>query len=538
MSAVEIARRMMDDHYAAQAEPMPATATPAEPEEGSRESQASMLVKFVTERGELFHDQNRGGFARIAGTGRNFRLDGRAFRDWLSAAFFEAEGKSPRDQSIREAIGTLSGLARHRGDQHEVFLRVGMAGGAYYIDLCEPDTARAIELRPGAWSIVDSPPVRFARTEAMQPLPAPAGAGSLDALWSLTNIPEPMRVLVASWLVESLRPDTPFPVLELLGEAGSAKSTTHTALKRLIDPNACDLRAPPKATEDCFVTAGVNWVVSYENVSHLPAPMQDALCVLATGGGFAKRKLYSDGEEAVINVKRPVILNGISANITAHDLADRAITIELPVIQNRVAASYITRSYERNQSEIMAGLLAVAAEALRRLPEVRVPPEERPRMLEFFTLGVAVGDVMGSDFRAAFNATRSDAASRAIDGSPVAAALVEWFNARHQRSVQMSAKDLMRSVEQHRPEHAEAWPKSPRGFGDALRRAASSLRFVGIEVRSMGNIGGHVQWQVSARKVSEQRHECHEHHANEPGSMTSMTSMTSDEKFSRDEVLV
>ena len=109
---------------------VPPNTSPLPEEEATRESQASLLVKFVGERCELFHDQNREPFAHVQENGRNMRLDGRGFKDWLSAAFFEANEKSPRDQSVREATGTLSGLARHRGEQHEVFIRVGMWGGA------------------------------------------------------------------------------------------------------------------------------------------------------------------------------------------------------------------------------------------------------------------------------------------------------------------------------------------------------------------------------------------------------------------------
>jgi len=475
---------------------------PAPEDDSARESQATALVKFVCGRGELFHDDNRAPCITLADNGLTLRIGGSTFKDWLSSNFYAAEQKAPRDQSIKEASGVLSGMARHQGEQHRVFLRVGAAGGAYYIDLCEPTTARAIELKPGSWCVVDKPSVRFTRTEAMQPIPCPAHAGDMRKLWDAANIPDNRRLLVTTWLIDALRTDTPYPILEFMGEAGSAKSTTHTMLKRLIDPNAADLRSPPKVTEDVFVSAGVNFIVSYENVSFLPAPMQDALCVLATGGGTAKRKLYSDTDESVISVKRPVIINGISANVSAHDLADRAISIELPRIAERKASSGLMDAYEHDRPVILGGLLSIAAKALAHLPQIKIPSEQRPRMLEFYQLGLAVGHVLKRDFQAEFAAVKTESAGRTLDASPVATALIDWFNANGKRTTELSAKALMQAVEQHKPDYAEAWPKSPKGFADALRRAAPTLRQVGIECQ-LNDKGGHDnvrKWRVTEIK--------------------------------------
>jgi len=476
-----------------------------EGEEDSNKSQASALVAFVEKHTDLFHDQNKEVYAKDHATLETRRLDGRQFRDWLVAGFYQATGKSPRDQSVREALSTLSGLGRFKGECLDVHVRVAAHGGAYFLDLGEPGRSRAVKIEPGHWELVDDPPTRFIRSESMRPLPEPIAGGDISVVWRIANIPEEARLLVLTWLGECLRPDTPFPVLELIGEQGSAKSTAQTALRRLIDPNACDLRAAPKAVEDVFITAGVNWLVSYENISHLPAPMQDALCVLATGGGFAKRKLYSDADESVIVVKRPVVLNGIGASVTAQDLIDRAITVETPVIESasKMDVTVLWRLFEAEHGRLLGVLLDTMAHALARLPGIQLPPEQRPRLIEFARFGMAMAEALGShgeDFMQQFNASRQDAIARTIDANPVATALIEWFDARGRRETDMPVKELFRAVESHRPANTDAWPRSAKGFGDALRRIAPALRHLGIECRSLGRMGGNVRYKIKSRE--------------------------------------
>lgn len=473
--------------------------------EGEHQSQASQLVKFVEDRFELFCDESKDVYARDFKTGEVRNVASRQFRDCLLAGFYTSTGKAPRDQSVREALGTLAGLGRFHGQQREVNLRFAGAAGEYWLDLAIPGSSRAVWLRPGRWKIAEGAEVAFIRPESMQPLPVPIPGGNLDLLWKVANVPRGCRLLVLAWLIECLRPDTPFPVCELLGEQGSAKSTTQTALRRLIDPNACDLRGAPKSVEDVFVSAGACALVSLENVSHLSAPMQDALCVLATGGGFAKRKLYSDTEESVIQVKRPIILNGISAAVTAQDLVDRAITIETPVIAERHEVTGLRREYEERRAHLLGALLDLAAKALAILPDMRLPAGDRPRLVEFALLGMAVAKAAGhrpEDFMQEFGASRQESLARTIDASPVAAAVVELIEARPQ-GITAAAKEILLALDQYRPTGCDSWPRSPKGLGDALRRAAPALRQLGIDCKCLGKVGGAVKWEVK-RKLPKQ----------------------------------
>ena len=468
-------------------------------DDGGKDSLASQLVAFVVSKTELFHNDSGDAFAMILDTQETCRLLSAKFKSWLMAMFYKASGKAARDQSVREALQVLDGLAQHDGENKAVHIRVAKLGEAVFVDLAQPGNSLAAKIEAGRWELVQAHEVRFLRPDTMRPLPTPTAAAGMGVLWQFVNVPEGARLLVLAWLLECLRPDGVFPVLEILGEAGSAKSTLQRILRMLVDPNASNLRSPPKSVEDVFVSAGLNWVASFENVSHLAAPMQDALCVLATGGGYAKRKLYSDGEESVIDVTRPVVLNGISACITAHDLIDRSVCIEPQRLQTRREDGDIEREFEAAYPGLVASLFQLMAQTLKELPSTQLPSSENIRLAGFARLGLAMERALGEpagEFLRQFHASRQESIARTIDASPVATALVEWFEARAGRSVELAAKSLMLEVERFKPQGAEAWPKTAKGFGDALRRAAPSLRYTGIEVRSLGKVGGTVKWAV------------------------------------------
>jgi hypothetical protein len=468
-------------------------------DEGRKDSLSSQLVAFVASRTELFHNDSGDAFVMILDTQETHRLLSTKFKSWLMAMFYKSSGKAARDQSVREALQVLDGLAQHDGEKKAVHIRVAKLGDAVFVDLAQPGNSLAAKIEAGRWQLVQEHEIRFLRPDTMRPLPTPTAASGMGALWQFVNVPEGARLLVLAWLLECLRPDGVFPVLEILGEAGSAKSTLQRILRMLVDPNASNLRSPPKSVEDVFISASLNWVASFENVSHLAAPMQDALCVLATGGGYAKRRLYTDGDESVINVVRPVVLNGISACITAHDLIDRSICIEPQRIQTRREDGDIEREFEAAYAGLVASLFELMAQTLKELPDTQLPVGENIRLAGFARLGVAMERAMGEpqgEFLRQFHASRQESIARTIDSSPVATALVEWFEARGSRSADMSVKALLLEVEGFKPQGAEAWPKTAKGFGDALRRAAPSLRYVGLEVRSLGKVGGAVKWAV------------------------------------------
>jgi hypothetical protein len=66
-----------------------------------------------------------------------------------------------------------------------------------------------------------------------------------------------------------------------------------------------------------------------QRLSHLAPEMADALCRVATDGGLGERLLYTNAEEHVAYVQKPVLLNGVPSLLARGDLADRALAVTL-----------------------------------------------------------------------------------------------------------------------------------------------------------------------------------------------------------------
>lgn len=201
----------------------------------------------------------------------------------------------------------------------------------------------------------------------MFPLPIPMPGGNLSRLKDFINVCERDFVLVLAWLAACFCFDKPYPVLILHGEQGSAKSTTTKVLHQLVDPNKADLRQKPKENRDLMIAANNGYVVAYDNLSSLSPELSDALCRVATGGGFSTRELYSNDEETIINVKRPLILNGIEEAASRSDLLDRALIIECPRIteQQRKTEAEFENAFANEHGRLLGALLDAVSCALR-----------------------------------------------------------------------------------------------------------------------------------------------------------------------------
>jgi hypothetical protein len=256
--------------------------------------------------------------------------------------------------------------------------------------------------------------------------------------------------------------------------------------------------------------------IALDNLSHIPAWFSDALCRLATGAGDAYRKNYTDDEEMIFSATRPIIMNGIEEVATRGDLLDRAITINLPEIEENQRKT--EREYWREAAEahpgILGAVLDTVSEALRNYHTTKA--EKLPRMADFSLFILACEKRLTKKpgaFLEAYNKNRANSISIELEAAPVAK-MLELFMADQTSWCGLTA-DLYPQLKKLADEdtlHAKSWPVNARVLGGMLKRLAPSLRTTGIDIHQK-------RMNKGAYLTITRREECSKSVANNPDSV-------------------
>lgn len=457
--------------------------TPAELCDEDTQSQATLAANMAVDW-VLWHTPSKDAYATIIVNDHqeNWLIRSQTFNRFVARQFYHQQGKAMSAEALSAAVNLLEAKALFEGEEHSVHVRVAEHGSNIYLDLCNA-TWQVVEITPLGWCVIDHSPVRFRRSRGMLPLPAPEPGGKVDLLREFLNVEDVTWCLIVAWLVASLCPRGPYPLLALFGEHGSGKSTAGRLLRACVDPNSAPLRAEPKDGRDLMISANNSWCLAFDNLSYIPPWLSDALCRLSTGGGFATRELYTDQDEIIFDLQRPVLLTSIEEVATRSDLLDRCLIIWLKAIatERRRAERELLAEFEKVRPLVLGALLDAVSVALRRLPSIKIPG--LPRLADFALWATAAESALGwtdGTFMKAYERNRESANDLAIEASVVAGPLLEFLESRGEWSGRSS--ELLTLLEQRVTEQVKrekAWPKNGRSLSGRLKRLAPNLRALG-----------------------------------------------------------
>ncbi len=423
-------------------------------------------------------------------------------REYARLLYHRYSGKILSEQSLTEVLHLLISRARNEGAVYKTAIRSCHAQGITYVDLGQRDW-RVIEITGQGWRIIstDQCPIRFLRPKGLLPLATPVAGGRIEDLATLLNVDEGGLVLCTAWMLSALSGMAPCPLMTIVGPQGSCKSTAAAILRTMIDPHKAERRRIPKTEHDLFISAYNSYVLSYENVSSLPEWLSDALCSIVTGGTYSARTLYTDTDETLMQVVRPVILNGIPDLLTRPDLADRAIVILLQRLncQDRITEQALWERFEVFHPRILGALCDVLVVALSRMGDVIL--DHNPRMLDFAKLMVAAESGLpwtAGTFMKHYLHMQCETTHSLLSGEPLADALREWIDSRE--NWLGTPKELLAGLNAVRDPHQRApngWPTSARQLGSDLRRLRPALESIGYTIEELGRgTGGAYRYRL------------------------------------------
>jgi hypothetical protein len=446
-----------------------------------RRNQADRLIGYTLEDvQDLFVDQHGAPHALI--DGEPVPLTSRCY-SWLRRLMWE-EGRSVSGEYLKMAAGTLSAHAEFSGEVRELYTRAAWYEGIIYYELRPGNVVR---VDPGGWTFEENPPILFRRFVNLKALPDPEAGSSLKVLDQLVNLKSKRdRRLFKAYLVTLPLEHVGRPIFNASGAMGSGKTMIGRVVKRTWDPTAPEtVRLDPR---DFLQKAMHAYIVMLDNQNTIPEWAADTLCRLVTGEADSKRRLYTDDEDFIIELRRAALLNGINVPTERGDVLDRSLVVELERIPDgeRKTEEQIWELFAREQPRLLGALFDTLAKAIALKPSIEL--SRRPRLADWGEYAAAVYEVMGwgaETFLKDWDDVVRVQNQATLDGSPVAQAIIKFMEDREEYTATSSETHSKLKVVAAQlgvdVERDKAWPKSARWLWRRIKEVLPLLVAAGIE---------------------------------------------------------
>lgn len=416
-----------------------------------------------------------------------YRLEDKKYQMLIRKRFYDELGKAISKDNISQAIGVLEAKALYEGEELEVYKRCAEVDGVTYYDLCNKEST-IIRIDENGWSIDDSKQILFIRKNNMSEQEIPVYyedlLGLLDKHFRFKS--EEDRILHAVSLVTRLISDIPHPIEVIHGEKGASKTTTMRMNRSLIDPSLRDVISIPKAIQDLAITISNNYMPCFDNLDTISSEKSDLFCIASTGGGYSKRRLYSDDDELIVKFKSRITLNGTNVMATKSDLLDRCIVLTLERISEdeRKEERVVWDSFNEDKPMILGAMFYALARAKRIYKTVNLT--KLGRMADFTRWGYAVAEALeigGEKFLEAYLNNQRKANQEAVDSSPIATALIKYMN--DNNTFTGTVSQLLLCLNQVAENEqidttSKLWAKEPNVLSRRLNEMKSNLELEGI----------------------------------------------------------
>lgn len=368
--------------------------------ETEEENAVDTLLKDIEEEQHTFyHDRAMNPYVCVTKDGimQYMEVDGNDYRNYIRYLFYERYQKAVPREALQRVLDTLVVKAQLEKKEITPAYRCAYHEGKIYYYLGDQEQT-VICIDEEGYRVIAESPVPFIKKKntSEQVLPQESDL-SLRKMgtryWKFATVED--RILHWVLLISRFIAEGSQPIIYYFGDRGSAKSTSMKLDKKIVDPSEIDIKALPKNIHDVIASVTNQYMVCFDNVSHISDELSDIFCIVATHGYYSKRKLYSNNEECAINLNARVSFSGITNLTTKPDLIDRIVCLNLNRIDSgrRRTETEIMESFKRDLPYILDGIFKTLSKAISIYDNLHL--KQLPRMADFAKWGYAIAEAMG-----------------------------------------------------------------------------------------------------------------------------------------------
>lgn len=463
------------------------------------ENAVDTLLKDIEEEQHTFYHDRAGTpyvCVRKDGFKQYMEVDGNDYRNYIRYLFYERYQKAVPREALQRVLDTLVVKAQLEKKEITPAYRCAYHESKIYYYLGDQEQT-VICIDEEGYKVIAESPVPFIKKKntSEQVLPQESDI-SLRKMgtryWKFATVED--RILHWVLLISRFIAEGSQPIIYYFGDRGSAKSTSMKLDKKIVDPSEIDIKALPKNIHDVIASVTNQYMVCFDNVSHISDELSDIFCIVATHGFYSKRKLYSNNEECAINLNARVSFSGITNLTTKPDLIDRMVCLKLNRIDSgrRRTETEIMESFKKDLPYILDGIFKTLSKAISIYINLHL--KQLPRMADFAKWGYAIAEAMGyggKRFLEIYEKNQSEILENMVSEDAVITVLIEMMKKHHyfRGKVTELLSSLTKKAKDLNIDTRVGWARDASALSHRLYEAQSVLGLFGISV-SRGKSNG------------------------------------------------
>ena len=214
---------------------------------------------------------------------------------WIRSVYESETGEFFSDDLYKTALSVITSHAvTNEINIEKIYSRIAFVNHEIFYDLCN-EKYELVKITKDGFSIVkidqDTPLFRRKSSPLSQTIPKKSiSKNPLEELCALLKIQQQSKQLFKIHLISLFLESYPIPIMVFHGEQGSAKSTTTSTIKRIVDPSPENLASMPKKIDDLNIHLYNRYLSNFDNISYFDQEVSDNLCRGITGHTHIKRE--------------------------------------------------------------------------------------------------------------------------------------------------------------------------------------------------------------------------------------------------------